>query len=131
MRKLLDTHYEAYLRSLEEFRGSVSRLIDQPDSLLLLYDALTHGQRTCWQLDLHNLVVDAYAPGGASTFPVLSSLEACRRLRTVVFQPRVEAIVRDALVERIYQQEQIRTLQRDLSDLEELLADLREIEGSE
>lgn len=130
VRKLLDAHYDEYLRTLDRFRNGVSKLIDQPESLLLLYDAVTQGQRTCWQLDLHNLVVDTYSSGSNSVL-VLSSVEACRRLRTVAFQPRVEAIIRGALVERIFQHEKIRTLERDLGDLEDLLTDLREIEGVE
>jgi hypothetical protein len=129
VRSLIEARYADYLDSLTSFRGQCSELLDEPDSLLLLYEAITSGQRACWQLDLHNLLVDTYAAGGASTLPVLSSREACSRLRTVVFQPRIEEIVREALVDRIHQQERIRTLERDLRDLEELLADLRDIDG--
>lgn len=130
VRSLLDARYENYLDGLAAFRSEVSALLDQPESLLLLYNVLSAGQRACWQLDLHNLLVDTYASGRANTLPVLSSREACSRLRTVVFQPRVEAIIRDALVERVYQQERIRRLEQDLRDLEDLLADLKEIDGS-
>ncbi len=37
----------------------------------------------------------------------------------------------DALVERVYQHEEIRDLQADLRDLEELLADLQEIDEAD
>jgi hypothetical protein len=130
VRSLLEARYADYLASLASLRSEVSALLDEPESLLLLYGTLTAGQRTCWQLDLHNLLVDAYAPGGAGTLPVLSSREACSRLRRLAYQPRVEAIVREALVDRIRQQERIRTLEADLHDLEQLLADLRDIDAA-
>jgi hypothetical protein len=127
---LLEMRYGEYTETLARFKRSVSDLLDEPDSVLLFFRVFMEGQRTCWQLDMHNLLIEAYG-GGAGSLSTLSSREACGRFRTAVFQPRVEAILRDALVDRIFQEEEIRTLRRDVRDLEQLLADLREIEESE
>ena len=127
---LLDTRYAEYTESLARFKRSVSDLLDEPDSVLLFFQVFMEGQRTCWQLDLHNLLIEAYG-GGAGSLSTLSSREACGRFRTAVFQPRVEAILRDALEDRVFQEEEVRTLRRDLRELEQLLAALREIDQSE
>lgn len=126
---LLESRYEQYTQTLASFRQSVSDLLDEPDSLLLFYRVFMEGQRACWQLDLHTLMIETYA-GGADTLSVLSSREACARFRTVVFQPRVEGILRDALVEQIFQREEIRSLEGELRELEALLADLRDGEDT-
>ncbi len=123
---LLEARYEQYTQTLASFKQSVSDLLDEPDSLLLFYRVFIEGQRACWQLDLHSLMIETYAGGGADALSVLSSREACGRFRTVVFQPRVEGILRDALVEQIFQREEIRSLEGELRDLEALLAELRD-----
>ncbi len=127
---LLRTRYEAYVGSLARFKSSVTALLDEPQSLLLLYRTMVDGQRTCWHFDLHNRLIDIYGSGGGM-LSILASREACSRLQTATFQPRVDAIIRAALVEHVYQREEIVALQLDIADLERLLADLREIDGSE
>ena len=127
---LLDRRFAEYERSLARYRGSATKLLDQPESLLLLYRTLVDGQRTCWNLDRHNWYIETYG-SDADLLSILSSYEACSRLRTAAFQPRVEAIVMDALVEQVYQRRELIELQAELDDLEALLADLREIDSSE
>jgi len=126
---LLRARYEDYARSLARFKGSVTELLDEPNSLLRFYRALVDGQRACWHFDLHNRLIETY---GSETdlFSILSSRESCGRLRRAVFQPRVEAIVMDALVEQVYQRQEILELREALQDLEQLLADLQEIDES-
>jgi hypothetical protein len=124
---LLRSRFEDYSRSLGRYKNSVTELLDEPASRLLLYETLNEGHRVCWHLDLHNRLVEAYG-AEADLLSTLSSREACNRLRTAAFQPRVEALVRDALVEHIYQREEILDLRTDLRALEDLLADLRRIE---
>lgn len=126
---LLRARFEEYVRSLARYRNSVTQLLDEPSSLLLIYRTLVDGQRACWHFDLHNRLIETY--GSAADFlTILSSREACGRLRRAAFQPRVEAIVMDALVEQVYQREEIQELRADLRELEQLLSDLREIEES-
>jgi hypothetical protein len=108
----------------------VTDLLDEPYSLLRLQRMLVDGQRACWQFDLHNRLIETYG-ADASMLSILSSREACSRLQLASFQPRVRAIIVDALVERVYQHEEIRDLQADLRDLEELLADLQEIDEAD
>jgi hypothetical protein len=127
---LLDRRFAEYERALARYRTSVTELLDEPESLLLLYRTLVDGQRTCWQLDRHNWYLETYG-SEADLLSILSSYEACSRLRTAAFQPRVEAIVMDALVEQVYQRQELIELQAELDDLEALLVDLREIEASE
>jgi hypothetical protein len=127
---LLRTRFESYSRALTRFKGSVTDLLDEPYSLLRLQRMLVDGQRACWQFDLHNRLIETYG-ADASMLSILSSREACSRLQLASFQPRVRAIIVDALVERVYQHEEIRDLQADLRDLEELLADLQEIDEAD
>ena len=126
---LLRARYEDYSRSLARFKGSVTELLDEPNSLLRFYRTLVDGQRACWHFDLHNRLIETY---GSETdlFSILSSREACGRLRRAVFQTRVEAIVMDALVEQIYERQEILELRVELRDLEQLLSDLQEIDES-
>jgi hypothetical protein len=105
-------------------------LLDEPNSLLLLYRTLVDGQRTCWYFDLHNWFIETYG-SDADMVSILSSREACGRLRTAAFQPRVEAILMDALVEQVYQRQELLELKAELRELERLLADLREIDEAD
>jgi hypothetical protein len=130
VQSLLRKRFAEYSRSLERFRHSVEGLLDEPESLLLLYRTMTDGQRTCWQFDLHNRLIETYG-ADADLLSILSSREACGRLQTATFQPRVQAIVVDALVDHVYQRREIDDLEADLADLEALLADLQEIEESD
>jgi len=127
---LLRTRFEDYSRALARFKGSVTQLLDEPYSLLRLHRALLDGQRACWQFDLHNRLIETYG-ADASLLSILASREACTRLQLTSFQPRVQAIIVEALVERVYQREEIRELQAELQDLEELLADLRRIDAAD
>jgi hypothetical protein len=130
VQSLLRTRFEGYSRSLARFRGSVTQLLDEPDSLLLFYRTLVDGQRACWMFDLHNRLIETFG-STADMISILSSRESCGRLRTAAFQPRVDRIVTSALVERVYQRQEILELQTELRELERLLADLRQIDASE
>jgi hypothetical protein len=130
VQSLLRTRYEGYTRSLSRFKASVSKLLDEPNSLLLFYRTLADGQRACWQFDLHNRLIETYG-STADMLSILSSREACGRLRTAAFQPRVEAILVNALVDQVYQRQEILELQAELRELEALLEDLQEIETSD
>jgi len=124
---LLRKRYAQYTDSLARFKESVGGLLDQPESLLLLYRTLVDGQRACWYFDLHNWFIETYG-SDADLLSILSSREACGRLRTAAFQPRVEEILMDALVDQVYQRQELSELRTELAALEKLLADLREIE---
>lgn len=128
---LLEAGYEGYTRVLSQFQQSVSRLLDEPDSSSRLYRALITGQRACWHLDQHVRLLDTYNVAESELMAALSSLEACARFRTAAFQPRVEAIVADALVEPVRLREEIRDLKQELRDLQQLVEDLRNIEAGE
>ena len=130
VQSLLGARFEDYSRSLARFKDSVTLLLDEPQSLLRLYRALADGQRACWHFDLHNRLIETYG-ADADLLSILASREACGRLRTAAFQPRVEAIIADALVEQVHLRQQVLDLQADLRELETLLQDLREIEASD
>jgi hypothetical protein len=131
VRSLLETRYEEYARALGAFKEGVSGLLDEPTSMLRLYRALQDGQRTCWNFDLYNRLIETYGSNDMDLMSILSSREACGRLRNAAFQPRVEGIIVEALVDHVYQRAEIADLQEELRDLEQLLEDLREIEASE
>lgn len=127
VQSLLRARFSDYSRSLDRFRSSVTQLLDEPQSLLAFNRVLVDSQRTCWHFDLHNRLIETYG-SESDLFSILSSREACSKLRRVVFQPRVEAILADALVERVYERAQLLELQADLRELEQLFGDLREID---
>ena len=131
VRSLMRSRYAEYGRSLVRFRQSVSELLDEPYSMLVLYRALQDGQRACWHFDLYNRLIETYGTSDTELITVLSSREACGRLRTAAFQPGVERIAVDALVDLVYQRAEIIELKEELEDLEQLLADLSEIDQSE
>ncbi len=128
---LLQARYDGYVTGLGRFKTGVSELLDEPDSLLLLHRVLTAGHRACRQLDLHEALLTSYTSGARPAMALLSSHEACSRFRTLALQPGIEELIHGALVERIYQREEIRALKDELHDLEQLLADLRAIDESD
>lgn len=127
VQSLLRSRFEGYSQGLARFKNSVTELLDEPYSLLRLHRTLVDGQRACWQFDLHNRLIETYG-ADASLLSILSSREACTRLQLAAFQPQVQAIIVDGLVERVYQREEISELQVELKDLEELLADLSKLD---
>lgn len=130
VRSLLRTRYDNYARSLARFKDSVTDWLDEPYSTLRLHRALVDGQRACWRFDLHNRLIETYG-ADSSLLAVLSSREACSRLQRAGFQPRVEAILVKALVERVYQREEILELRAEVKELEELLGDLERIDQTD
>ena len=130
VQSLLKTRFESYSRSLARFKASVTELLDEPNSLLRFHRALIDGQRACWRFDLHNRLIETYG-SDTGMFSILSSREACGRFRTAAFQPRVEGILVDALVERVYLRQQILELRNEVRELEDLLADLEAIDRDE
>jgi len=121
---LLRSRFGDYETSLRQFRGSVADLLDNPDSNLLLHKVLTNGQRACWNLDLYYRLIETYGTDVMDMMSVVSSREACNKLRTAAFQPRVESIVRDALVEQIIQRRHIAELEAELAEAEQFLKDM-------
>jgi hypothetical protein len=126
----LEERHADYARALSDFRRSVSDLLDRPDSRLALYDAVVAAQRACWRLDVYLGFVGTYANGPDMT-PALPSREACARLRTALFQPRVTAIVRESLLEQQSERAELRELREEQRDLEALLEDLRKIDEAD
>jgi hypothetical protein len=126
--QLLDQHLADYGASVSGFKRSATAFLDQPESMLAWYQVLLDGQRACWQLDVHQRVIETYGASAEDLMGVAASREACTRLRTLSFQPRVESIVRDALVERVYQREELRRLEQQVAELERLVEELAGIE---
>jgi len=129
MRDLFELRFEQYADELEHFRASVSALLDEPNSVILLYRTMLEGQRTCWQLELHHRLVETYA-ARSDTLSTLSARESCARFRSSIYQPRVEAIVRRALIDNVYQREEIRLLNREVRELERKLDAQTSVDGS-
>lgn len=127
---LLRNRFESYSQSLDRFRQSSARLLDQPESLLLLYRNLVDGQRACWSFDLHNRLIEAYGTD-SDQLSILASREACSRMRTVAFEARVESVIRDALVEHVFQKDEFNQLQTELDACEGLVEALSEIDDGE
>jgi hypothetical protein len=130
-RQVMAARYEAYAASVERFVKHASQLRQTPQSILSLYHTLRDGQRTCWMLDLYAQLAGVWSGGGTELRAMMPSRAACGRFRTAAFLPRVEGLVGDALVEQVFQREEIRRLNEELEALEALLDDLAGIETVE
>ncbi|HKQ63095.1 MAG TPA: hypothetical protein VJS92_17535 [Candidatus Polarisedimenticolaceae bacterium] len=126
---LIDAQYEAYSRGVDQFKDSVSRLLDEPDSRALLLRALLSGQRACWQLDQESRLLEAYGLAAGEQRSIQTSSEACGRFRTAAFGPRLEGVLFEALSEARRSELQVLSLQEDVRDLQQLVDDLRRIDG--
>jgi hypothetical protein len=126
----LEARFGDYSASVAAFKRSATEFLDEPDSQLRWYQVEVDGQRACWQLDVHQRLIETYGARTSDLMTVAASRDACSRLRVGVFQPRVAAIVRDALIEQVYQREEIRKLEQQIAELEQLVDDLSEIEHS-
>jgi len=120
--------YNAYAAYVDRFKQSVTRLLDDPLSGGRLFRVMMDGERTCWQLDRYSRLLETYGVDASDLMSMLSSTEACERFRRAAFQPRVEAIVADALSTDAAQKAKIRELREELNHLETLVDDLRQIE---
>jgi len=127
---LLRRRFESYSQSLDRFRRSSARLLDEPESLLFLYRNLLEGQRVCWNFDLHNRLIEGYGTD-ADQLSILASREACVRMRTLAFEPRVESVIRKALVDHVFQRGEFDELESELAACEGLVEDLSQIDDGE
>lgn len=126
---LLRRRFLEYEQSLDSLREGSAALLDRPGSDVLLFDTLTDGQRACWALDRYDRVVETYsAPGG---IPVLSSREACVKLRTLAFRPGVIELMREAVAVDASRARRVAELEEELEALEALLDDLHRIDAEE
>jgi hypothetical protein len=119
--------FERYAAEVDRFKAAVSRLLDDPDSDLLLYRALMDGHRACWYFDRYTRFAETY---GADLLSVLSSSEVCQRFNAAALQPRVEGLVAESLLDQARQREEIAALREELRELELLIDDLKAIDGS-
>jgi hypothetical protein len=127
-RTLVDSSFEAYVRILGQFHNSVTRLLDDVDSDARLWRGVTDGQRACLQLDRYSRLLETYRVPDVDLMNALSSVEACARLRTTAFAPRVEAIFSEALADTGTQRRRVRELEVEVAELEALLEDLRRLD---
>jgi len=130
VRRMVGAQYGRYADAVAGFKASVSDLLDSPESPLQLYRVLIDGQRACWYLDGYSRVVETYGVSAPDLMSILASTEGCASFRQVAFQPRVEGIVHDALIDRHSEWQEIRELREELRELEQLLEDLTEIDES-
>jgi len=130
-RTTLANSFQGYEAAVSRFRGKVSSLIDRPDSAARLYRALTEGQRTCWHLDNYLRLVQSHGASGREMISIVASIDSCRLFRRVAHQPRVEALILDALSRPVDPTDEVRELREELEAMEELLEDLRRIDEEE
>jgi len=131
IRAMLGVRLEEYSAALGRFRGSVSELLDDPESRQLLFRSLMYGQEACWRLDVFTRLVETYGASGADLMSTLSSIESCKRFRQAAFQPPVHRLVAQALGEQDQLRKENRELREELDDLEALIRDLIRIEQGE
>lgn len=125
----LAERYGEYARSLDGFLHSSSELVSEPNSRLSFYRVFLDGQRTCWTLDLYGKLIETWGAGGSDLRAILPSRAACGRFRTALFLPRVGAILEDALIEQVYQRDELRRLEQEIHELEKLVDDLMKIDA--
>lgn len=130
-RTLVDASFESYARILTQFHRSVTRLLDDVHSDARLWRGVSDGQRACLQLDRYSRLLETYGVPETDLMSALSSVEACERLRTAAFAPRVDAIFADALADSGAQRRRAQELEVELAELESLLQDLRRLDDEE
>jgi len=128
--QVMASRYEGYAASVKRFAAHAAKLKAEPRSILSLYHTLRDGQRTCWMLDLYSQLVGTWS-GGAELRASMPSRAACGRFRTAAFLRRVERIVGDSLTEQVFQREEIRRLNVELREMQDLLDDLTRIDAGE
>ena len=129
--QVMASRYEGYAASVKRFAAHAAKLKAEPRSILSLYHTLRDGQRTCWMLDLYSQLVGTWSGGGSELRAIMPSRAACGRFRTAAFLRRVERIVGDSLTEQVFQREELRRLNVELRELQELLDDLTRIDAGE
>ena len=97
----------------------------------MLYRVLMHGHESCWHLDRYTGMLGSYGISADDLVTVLPSGEACSRFRRTAYQPRVTALVDEQLVAQGYDTQEVIELREELTALERLLEDLREIDRAE
>lgn len=129
--QVMAMRFDEYAASVSRFAGHAEELRKEPRSTLRLYHTLREGQRTCWMLDLYTQLVGSWSGGGSELRAILPSRAACGRFRTAAFVPRVEGLIGDALVEQVFQREEIRRLTEELQEAQALLEELTRIDSTE
>lgn len=128
----MQERYDAYAKALRGFTAAGRRLSRDPSSDRLLFKALVAGQRTCWNLQNQINLAESYRANTGRIRDVLTAGTACSRFSHAIFQPKVEALIADALVGDRGAEEwarENRALREELAALEELLEDLRAIDA--
>ena len=129
--RVLASRFDGYAAGVDRLAAHAAELKEEPRSILSLYHTLRDGQRTCWMLDLYSQLLGTWSGGGAELRAIMPSRAACGRFRTAAFIPRVERIVGDSLMDLVFQREEIRRLNEELADMQELLDDLSRIDAQE
>ncbi|TDI49229.1 MAG: hypothetical protein E2P01_03800 [Acidobacteria bacterium] len=122
----------AYDEALEQFSSAARRLVEDPGSDRRLFAALVAGQHGCWRLESHINLAESYGANAGQLRGVLSSGSACSKFAHVVFQAKVIALIGDALIDERDEPRwarENRELKEELTALEQLLEDLREIDA--
>ncbi len=124
--------FGAYEQALAGFLAASRRLQEDPGSDGRLFSALVAGQHSCWRLESHINLAESYGAKAGQLRGVLASGSACSKFAHVVFQPKVTALIEQALVDRRDESSlsrENRVLREELAALEQLLDDLREIDA--
>ena len=129
--QVMASRFDGYAAGVDRFAAHAVELKQEPRSILSMYHTLRDGQRTCWMLDLYTQLLGTWSGGGAELRAIMPSRAACGRFRTAAFIPRVERIVGDSLMDQVFQREEIRRLNEELADLQDLLDDLTRIDARE
>jgi glutathione S-transferase len=128
----IQQRFSAYEQALEDFRDALVGLQARPRSDRLLFAALSAGQHSCWRLESHINLAESYGAAAGQLRGVLASGAACSKFAHVVFQPKVTALIEQALADGRDESSlsrDNRELREELAALEQLLQDLREIDA--
>ncbi len=129
VRGMVTARYEDYSDAVDRFRTDVSQYLDGPESVQRLYRTLIDGHKVCWRLDAYTRLVETYGVTVNDLVSILSSREACAQFRRAAFSDLVDGMIASSLARSDRDREEIRLLEAEISDLERLVEDLREIES--
>ncbi len=129
VRVTLRTMCGSYEAAVARMRNAVAGLLDAPESPARLNAALVDGHEACFRLDAYSRLTETYGARASDLVSILASSEACGRFRQAAFAPGVRTLVSRALAGGDGSRAEVERLRRELSELEKLLDELREIDN--
>ncbi|MDH3784902.1 MAG: hypothetical protein OEV00_06200, partial [Acidobacteriota bacterium] len=125
------SEYSAHDEALVAMKLALPALLEDPQSVDLLFDVLRSGEKACWHLTRYRRVAESYGSLPEYQAAVAPAAEACRKLGRAGFSAPVRAALVEGLAQDSERDDQLGELREEIAALEELFEDLRRIEAAD